>query len=196
MFLRLNWLVLLFLMIASQEIMADGKLLRGENWQRFSYEGKKADFYVAMNGNDNWTGRLAEPNPQRTDGPFATIERARQAVQELKYAVYQPKVEPVEKRFIGSEHPYGQGKDILVYIRDGYYTLKQALEFTADDGGERVQTNLPSGAFEYHKLKDYFVTYAAYPGESVTVTGVEYHPRLSRVPDRKSVHGKSRMDTG
>ena len=31
------------------------------------------------------------------------------------------------------------------------------------DGGERIETELPTGAFEYHQLKDYFVTYAFLP---------------------------------
>lgn len=39
------------------------------------------------------------------------------------------------------------------------------------DGGERVETNLPTGAVEYHKLKDYYVTYAAFPGEKPVITG-------------------------
>ncbi len=33
-------------------------------------------FYVAKNGNDSWSGRLAEPNADGTDGPFASLERA------------------------------------------------------------------------------------------------------------------------
>ena len=33
-------------------------------------------FYVAPNGNDAWSGRLAAPNADKTDGPFATLERA------------------------------------------------------------------------------------------------------------------------
>lgn len=43
-----------------------------------------ADFYVAVNGNDRWSGRLAAPNGARTDGPFATLEQAQMAVRELK----------------------------------------------------------------------------------------------------------------
>src|SRR5690606_21894100 len=39
------------------------------------------------------------------------------------------------------------------------------------DGGERVETNLPTGAFEYHKLKDHYVTYAAFPGEKPVISG-------------------------
>ena len=40
--------------------------------------------YVALNGNDVWSGRLAEPNAAKTDGPFATLARARDEVRSLK----------------------------------------------------------------------------------------------------------------
>ena len=160
-----------FISLLNTSAKADGKLLRGEQWQRFSIEGKKADFYVAPNGNDSWSGMLDAPNSQKTDGPFATIERAQQAVRELKRKVYLPKNEPIEKRWIGSPHKYGQGKDILVLIRGGYYSLARPLTFTSKDGGERCETDLPSGAFEYHKLKDYYVTFAAYSGETPIISG-------------------------
>ena len=167
------WLktVMIITLIMGTGLYADGKFLRGENWQRFSYTGKQADFYVAMNGNDSWSGTLAEPNATKTDGPFATLARAQTAVRALKQTVYKPKVASVEKRFIGSPHPFGEGKDILVYVREGYYPLDRPLQFTPEDGGERVQTNLPTGAFEFHQLKEHFVTWAAYPGENPVITG-------------------------
>jgi hypothetical protein len=37
-------------------------------------------FYVSPDGEDSWSGLFPEPNPQRTDGPFANIERARDAI--------------------------------------------------------------------------------------------------------------------
>ncbi|MBN2307342.1 MAG: hypothetical protein JXR94_00125, partial [Candidatus Hydrogenedentes bacterium] len=43
-----------------------------------------ARFYVATNGNDAWSGTLAEPNAEASDGPFATLERARDAIRSLK----------------------------------------------------------------------------------------------------------------
>lgn len=162
---------LIFLGLLNNSIHADGKLLRSEKWQKFSVEGKRAEFYVAANGNDNWSGTLAEPNAGKTDGPFATIERAQQAVRDLKLRVYKPKKKPVEKRWIGSPHPLGEGKDILVLIREGYYSLAKPLQFTPEDGGERVETDLPSGAFEYHHLRDHYVTYAAYPNEKPIISG-------------------------
>ena len=36
-----------------------------------------ATFYVAPDGNDFWSGRLAGPNSAGTDGPFATFDHAR-----------------------------------------------------------------------------------------------------------------------
>ncbi|HWR98980.1 MAG TPA: right-handed parallel beta-helix repeat-containing protein, partial [Prolixibacteraceae bacterium] len=149
----------------------DGKVLQGEKWQKFITAGTKADFYVSPAGNDTWSGTLPEPNAGKTDGPFATLEQAQKAVKTLKSKVYFPKDPPVEKRWIGSPHPLGRGKDILVYIREGHYYLNQPLQFEPSDGGERVETNLPTGAFEYHKLKDHYVTYAAYPGEKPVISG-------------------------
>jgi regulation of enolase protein 1 (concanavalin A-like superfamily) len=152
------------------EKLRDGKLLEGEQWEKFAYS-EKADFYVSPKGNDQWSGTLAEPNPGKTDGPFLTLKRAQQAVRDLKSKIFFPKDVPVEKRWIGSPHPFGRGKDILVYIREGNYSLQQPLVFEPADGGERVETNLPTGAFEYHKLKDHYVTYAAYPGEKPVISG-------------------------
>ncbi|MBN1464179.1 right-handed parallel beta-helix repeat-containing protein [candidate division KSB1 bacterium] len=150
--------------------MADGKLLRGEKWCKFVYDGM-ADFYVSPVGNDTWSGMLDSPNADRTDGPFATLGRAQKAVRELKQKVYTPKTTPVETRYIGSPHEFGRGKDILVLLREGYYTLEAPLIFGPEDGGERIETSLPSGAFEYHKLRDHYVTYAAYPGERPVLSG-------------------------
>lgn len=163
--------LLIVLFLCSYQVSGQGKLLRGEKWKKFSGSGKTADFYVAPNGNDNWSGIVAEPNTDKTDGPFASIKRAQLAVRSLKAKVYIPKSEPVETRWIGSPHPFGKGKDILVFIREGYYTQEEPLIFNPEDGGERIETNLPSGAFEYHKLKDHYVTYAAYPGEKPVISG-------------------------
>jgi len=158
------------LLLVSFLSYGQGKLLRGEKWQKFDMKNTTADFYVATNGNDSWTGTLEAPNTNRTDGPFATIEKAQKAVRKLKAEVFKPKKDPVETRWIGSPHELGKGKDIVVLIRDGYYSLKKPLVFYPEDGGERVETNLPTGAFEYHKLRDYYVTYAAYPDEKPTIS--------------------------
>lgn len=72
-----------------------------------------ADFFVAVDGFDEWSGRLAQPNDARTDGPFATLSRARNAVRELKRV--------------------GNKKEIQVLIRGGVYRLDQTVVFSIDD---------------------------------------------------------------
>jgi parallel beta-helix repeat protein len=43
-----------------------------------------ADFYVAPNGNDTWSGTQAQPSAEGRDGPFATVARALQAARALR----------------------------------------------------------------------------------------------------------------
>lgn len=154
-------------------VSGQGRFVRGVEITEFSLSGTAADFFVSPAGNDNWSGTLSEPNLTKTDGPFATIERAKAAVSRLKEKVYQLKKKAIDKRFKGTPHQFGVGRDILVLIRQGTYTLESSLTFTPADGGERVETDLPTGAFEYHELKDCFVTYAAYPGETPVISGGE-----------------------
>lgn len=40
--------------------------------------------YVAVDGRDTWSGRLADPDKTRTDGPLATLERARDLVRQTR----------------------------------------------------------------------------------------------------------------
>ena len=79
-------------------------------------DGSKADFFVAANGNDDWSGRLPDPNEARTDGPFATLQRARDAVRELKQG--------------------GAKDDIVVLIRGGTYYLKETVVFGLQDSAQ------------------------------------------------------------
>lgn len=74
-----------------------------------------ADFYVAVSGSDNWSGTLAAANAQRSDGPFATLERARDAVRDLKKK---------------------KSSDIVVLVREGTYRFEQTVVFGLQDGGE------------------------------------------------------------
>ena len=39
-----------------------------------------ADYYVATDGSDAWSGKLGAPNAGRTDGPFGSIEKARAVI--------------------------------------------------------------------------------------------------------------------
>lgn len=75
-----------------------------------------SSYYVATNGNDQWSGKLAAPNAGKTDGPFATVARARDAIRALK----------------------GQGgltAPVTVHVRGGTYFLSEPLTFTPQDSG-------------------------------------------------------------
>ena len=75
-------------------------------------------FHVARNGSDKWSGRFAAPNAPRTDGPFATVERARDAVRDLK---------------LQNGHELTQSVEI--YLHGGTYTLDRPLHFAPEDSG-------------------------------------------------------------
>jgi hypothetical protein len=166
-------LITVLLISLAINVNSQGRLVRGVEKTEYTLPSNIADFYVSTKGNDSWSGKLAAPNKNETDGPFASISKAKDAVRLLKLTIYKPKKKAIDIRFKGTPHPFGVGRDILVLIRGGVYSLDKGLEFTAADGGERVETDLPTGAFEYHELKDYYVTYAAYPGEKAIISGGE-----------------------
>jgi hypothetical protein len=72
--------------------------------------------HVAPDGNDAWTGRLARPNADRSDGPLGSLQGARDAVRKLKAA-----------------GALKQPVDVL--IADGIYTLTETITFTPQDSG-------------------------------------------------------------
>ena len=50
----------------------------------FAAEASSASvFYVAPGGNDAWSGRLPQANAARTDGPLATLQRARELTRKV-----------------------------------------------------------------------------------------------------------------
>ena len=65
--------------------------------------------YVAVNGNDAWSGTLPAPNAAKTDGPVATLGRAQAVARQLKAET--------------------------VALRAGVYYLIEPLVLSADDSG-------------------------------------------------------------
>jgi hypothetical protein len=84
--------------------------------------------FVATNGNDAWSGALAAPNAARTDGPFATLERARDAV----------RASNTEK------------KPVTILVRGGLYPLARTLKLDKEDSGT-PQAPVVYRAFENEK---------------------------------------------
>jgi parallel beta-helix repeat protein len=89
------------------------------------YKERGAVFYVSLVGRDDvgengWSGTLPEPNAAGTDGPFATLTRARDAIRQLK------------SRFEGTV-PF----PIQVLVGGGKYFFDAPVVFTAQDSGSQ-----------------------------------------------------------
>ncbi len=76
----------------------------------------KADFYVSVDGDDRWSGTLPVANAQASDGPFATLARARDAVRGVKRNA--------------------PNRDVVVLIRKGVYRLEKTVVFGLQDSGQ------------------------------------------------------------
>jgi len=74
----------------------------------------RADFYVSPEGKDSWSGKLDAPNAAKNDGPFASVDRARKAVQGIRR---------------------GHSGPVVVMLRGGTYFLPAALNFDHSDSG-------------------------------------------------------------
>ena len=73
--------------------------------------------FVASNGNDNWSGYIAKPDPAKGYGPFATLERARDEIRKIRSA---------------GKLPDG---GITVELMGGTYHREQTFELKAEDSG-------------------------------------------------------------
>ncbi|RIK79136.1 MAG: hypothetical protein DCC67_10870 [Planctomycetota bacterium] len=73
--------------------------------------------YVAPGGNDAWSGRLAQPAPDGSDGPLATLHGARQAI-----------------RGVIRQHGLPPG-GVIVELAAGEYRLAEPLALGREDSG-------------------------------------------------------------
>ncbi len=76
-------------------------------------------FYVSTSGNDTWSGRIHTPDGEKNDGPFATLERAADAVRAIRSA--------------GAI----SGDTATIFIRQGTYALRKTLHLGKADGGSK-----------------------------------------------------------
>jgi hypothetical protein len=73
--------------------------------------------YVAATGNDSWSGKLKQSNKDKSDGPFATLRGARDAIRVMRASRQLPK------------------GNIAVELQKGIYELSAPFELEAQDGG-------------------------------------------------------------
>ena len=88
-------------------------------------EKNRLVFYVSISGNDAWSGKLPGPNARKSDGPFATLERARDAVRELKRS--------------------GLSGRVSVYLRGGLYPMTRTFRLDSTDSGTPAASTIWSG---------------------------------------------------
>ena len=89
---------------------------------------KKPEYYVSLDGRDSWSGSLAKPNRTGTDGPFATLERARRALREAR-------------------KQDGLRNGAVVWLRGGVYHCKKPFRLDKQDSG------MPGAPIEYRAYR-------------------------------------------
>ncbi len=86
--------------------------------------------YVAPDGKDEWSGKLAEPNQNRTDGPLASLHAARDSLR---------KAGAGEKRIVLRGGEYFLDKPLLLRAEDSGLTIEAAAgEEPVLHGGRRI----------------------------------------------------------
>lgn len=93
-----------------------GALLFVVAWGLGAEAATQADFFVAPQGNDRWSGKLPTTNRQGTDSPFVTLEQARDAIR--------------HRRAAGKRR-----KPWTVMLRGGTYFLSRPLVLKPEDSG-------------------------------------------------------------
>ena len=91
-----------------------------------AYESNKKhdSYYVSPDGNDNWTGTSPFPDKNSADGPFATVQRAKEALRSAKQSAC-------------------ISDPVTVYLRGGSYNITEPIVFTHEDSGPFTYASYP-----------------------------------------------------
>ena len=84
----------------------------------FAEETAAATFYVSPDGNDEWPGTSAQPLPDGSDGPLATLEAARDAARHVGTEV--------PRRIVIAEGEYFFSQTLVLDHRDSRLTIEAA----------------------------------------------------------------------
>jgi len=87
---------------------------------------QKADFFVALNGNDSWSGKLAAPGASGDDGPLASLRAARDATRKT-----------------------GMDRTRRIVVRGGEYFLEEPLALDERDSNLTVEAAAGENAILY-----------------------------------------------
>ena len=75
--------------------------------------------YVSPSGNDSWSGKLSAPNKAGTDGPVATLERARDAARTIR------------ESSVKSQKSLKSTDTTFVVLRGGTYMRSQTFQLSS-----------------------------------------------------------------
>ncbi|MGD0091587.1 MAG: right-handed parallel beta-helix repeat-containing protein [Planctomycetota bacterium] len=91
-------------------------LLLAAGWFAAARGAEVLELHVAPNGDDAWSGRLDQPNADRSDGPLASLAGARDALRKAR----------------GGNAPAAPAR---IVVAEGRYALTQPLVLGPEDGG-------------------------------------------------------------
>jgi hypothetical protein len=121
------------------------------------------ELYVALDGDDEWSGRLAEPNMDCTDGPVRSLEAAQRAVRKQRGQL-------------------SEREEIRVWIRGGRYELEEPWRLIEEDSGfGRMPGIWPQRA------ETWPVTWTAYGDETPIISGGR---RVEGPWEKETVNGR------
>ena len=81
-------------------------------------------FFISTLGNDKWSGKLEQPDADKTDGPWASVNKAKEMIREAKFR--------------------GEiSEPVTVWIRGGRYPVSETLVFGPDDSAPVTYSAYP-----------------------------------------------------
>jgi len=108
------WITVLLACLVFPSLRSINPVASGATQKQATDTGTQADFYVSPKGRDSWSGTLAAPNQGASDGPFATMEKAKEAAAQMARQ---------------------RKKPVLVVLRGGTYFQAKPLTFSRQDSG-------------------------------------------------------------
>lgn len=106
------------------------------------------ELYVALDGDDSWSGRRPSANRRATDGPLATLHGAIRRLRKFRRDRSQ------------------SATPVRIVLRHGLHPLRRPLKLTACDSGTAAHR-----AQWHHLASESPVSFVAYPGETPVVSG-------------------------
>ena len=141
-------------------------------------------YYVAVNGDDSWSGRVARANAERTDGPLATLEAACKAARTLGTKQ--------QKKIIIQQGQYFFDEPLVLTDRDAGLTIESAPGAKVDIYGGRKVIGWKKDGEKFYSAKLPGVKSGSWDFRALVVNG-RFCPR-GRLPEKGYFEHLSKFD--